>query len=146
MAVARKVKVWTEPTEFARFIKFVTFGTLGEQDSDAVAITGGTMSGLTGSVAAAIAAAGSVQGDATALAKVDITEVATVGADEGVILPAGVVGDSMFVYNGGANALDVYPQVASFIDAAAEDAPLVLGTDEGITFYAVTTTLWVTNK
>ena len=146
--VARKVKAWEEPTAFSRFIKFITFGTLGEQDSDAIAITGGAMTGVKrlGSVEAGVSAAGSAQGDATLLNGSDITEVSTTAASTGVRLPPVTVGDTMFVYNGGASTLTVYPATGEFIDAASVNVGLAAATDVGVTFYGATTSLWVTTK
>lgn len=67
-----------------------------------------------GAANSAVAAAGSVQGDATA---VKSSIVIATGADgtKGVILPAGMVGDEMWVFNSSASTLKVYPPVGAAI-------------------------------
>jgi hypothetical protein len=76
---------------------------------------------IQGTVAPAVAAAGTTQATATALGA-DINFVTTVGAGSGVILPAMNGGDSMEVYNAGANALLLYPPVGGQIKALGTNA------------------------
>ena len=68
----------------------------------------GSARAVGGQVQTAISAAGTVITDATDLTR-SINVVSTVAASSGVQLPMMNVGESMIVYNGGANTLRVYP-------------------------------------
>lgn len=80
----------------------------------------------------AVTAAGSTQTDATALTG-EFVEVATAGASTGVKLPAS--GASFYiVYNGGANAVKVYPPVGSYMNGTQNAAFSVTNAKTGIFF------------
>ena len=68
----------------------------------------GSARAIGGQVETGISAAGTVITDATDLDK-SINVVGTAAASSGVQLPVMNVGESMIVYNGGANTLKVYP-------------------------------------
>lgn len=146
--VTGSVKVWEEPTVFARFVQFITHGTIAQYEPDAVTITGGTVTGTAAakSIEADVAAAGSVQGDATLLDGSDVTTVTTIAAGAGVILPVAVAGQIRFIYNNHASeALDIYPDTGGVIDAGSANDPLVIAANVGVTLHAVTSTLWLSD-
>lgn len=92
-------------------------------------------------VSAAVSAAGSTQGTATALTS-DYNAVTTVAAGAGVILPATVVGKVVIVANKGANALLVYPPASSAIDSGTTNSAYSLATNAVMVFDGATSTLW----
>lgn len=96
---------------------------------------------LDGALATTIAA-GSVQGDATALSQT-IEKVS--GADEtkGVVLPAAVLHTWMLVYNLGTAALKVYPASGDDINDGTADVAVVLGGHKAALFYAIDSSTWV---
>lgn len=78
-----------------------------------------------------IVAAGSTQTDATALT-VEFVEIATAGASTGVKLNDGA--SVYVVYNGGANAVKVYPPVGSFMNGTVNAAFSVTNAKTAIFF------------
>jgi hypothetical protein len=99
--------------------------------------------GLKLSVGAALTATGADQAGALQLASA-VNQVTTVAASTGVKLYASpVAGDVQVVYNGGANALTVYPQTSGTINALAANSGMQLGTNTVVMFFAVTTTAWI---
>jgi hypothetical protein len=103
-----------------------------------------TLEGQTGfSISAAVTAAGSTQGTATALTKT-INNVTTVAASTGVVLPTAVAGYIVIVRNGGANALNVYPATGAAINAGAANAAHSLPVGAMIQYVATSTTQWYT--
>jgi len=87
------------------------------------------------------AAAGTVQGDATALtAEMNIVT----GADgtAGVRLPAGTADHVVIVVNTGAQALKVYPATGAQINSAGANAPVNLGGERMAVFICRSTTQW----
>jgi hypothetical protein len=103
-----------------------------------------TVEGQTGfSISAAVTAAGSTQGTATALTKT-INNVTTVAASTGVVLPTAVAGYMVIVRNGGANALNVYPATGAAINAAAANSAHSLPVGAMIQYVATSTTQWYT--
>lgn len=70
---------------------------------------------ITGDTATALTATGSTQATALAIGASN-NFVGTTAASTGVILPLGNNGDSIFIYNGGANTLTVYPPVGGTIN------------------------------
>lgn len=75
-------------------------------------LSAGNARGINGSCVSGVSAAGTVITDATDL-KATTNYVSTVAASSGVQLPSMNVGDDCVVYNGGANALKVYPDLAT---------------------------------
>jgi hypothetical protein len=90
-----------------------------------------------------ITAAGSVQGNATVLTT-EINNVTTVTAGTGVILPLAIGGLRVVVRNGGANALNVYPNTSDSINAAAVNVAYALPVGGCIEFIAMNATNWYT--
>lgn len=82
----------------------------------AAGISAPAAAAIAGSVSAALTATGTTNADALALAAA-INNFGTVAAGSGAILNAGMqVGDAVEVYNGGANALLVYPMPAAAVN------------------------------
>lgn len=84
-------------------------------------IPGPAANAITGDVANSLTATGSTQATALQL-QADINRFTTVAASTGAILPSMNPGDSCVVFNGGANALLVYPPVGGTINALAANA------------------------
>lgn len=95
------------------------------------------------SVGTGISAAGSVQGDATALTK-DINVVSTVSAGQGVRLPTAVAGMVLIVNNTSATSLNVYPATGAAIGSLATNSAYAHVTGASLQYYAVSTTQWYT--
>lgn len=94
-------------------------------------------------VATAVVAAGSAITDATDLTSV-YTDVATVGASEGVQLFDPGIGSVLFVKNSGANALAVYPPSGSgTINGGSAGASVAIATGATGVFYKMTATAWL---
>ena len=89
-----------------------------------------------------ISAAGTTQGTATALTNA-VNFISTVTANTGVILPANsTAGDSVFIYNGGANSLKVYPTSGASINQLSANASVTLATNTGLILFCGSTTQW----
>lgn len=80
---------------------------------------------IVGDVATGIVAAGATQAAATQLPGVN-NFITTVAVGAGVILPAGNIGDEIAVYNGGANAVLVYPPVGATLNNLAVNVAVSL--------------------
>lgn len=80
-----------------------------------------------GTVANTLTATGTTQATALALAA-DINRFTTVGANSGAILPAMNGGDRITVFNGGANALSLYPPVGGQINAVGTNTAYSIAT------------------
>jgi len=106
--------------------------------STALVFNGDIMSYSTG---AALTAAGTVQGDATALTK-SINNVTTVAASTGVRLPTATAGMRVMIRNGGANDLKVYPATGAAVNSASANSAVTLGVGAFAEYVAMTTTQW----
>jgi hypothetical protein len=95
------------------------------------------------SVATAISAAGTVQGNSTLLAK-DINVVSTVSAGQGVRLPASVAGMVIIVNNTSATALNVYPSTGAAINSLAANSSYTHVAAASLQYYATSATQWYT--
>lgn len=92
--------------------------------------------------ATSISAAGSDQAGATALTAAD-NEVTTVAAGTGVVLPVlASAGDTVSVFNGGANPLKVYPTSGMKINSLPTNQAVTLGANTGCLFKMVSSTRW----
>lgn len=99
--------------------------------------------GIVGTVATGLTAAGSTQTGALGLSN-SVNVVSTVAASTGVRLPtvAGDVhvvqsGDVVTVFNRGANALSVYPPVGGTIDSLATNAAFSVAAGKAARFFCV---------
>jgi hypothetical protein len=94
-----------------------------------------------GSVGTGIAAAGTVQANATAITKDNnIVSTAVVGA--GVILPTAVPGMRIYIKNATANAVLVYPATSGIINLLAANAAYSQGANASAFYIAATATQW----
>jgi hypothetical protein len=94
------------------------------------------------SAATAVTAAGTTQGTATALT-VEINHVTTVTASTGVILPTPAsAGIRIFIRNGGANNLNVYPHSGGNIAGTGVNAAISIDVGTTLEFIAFDTTNW----
>lgn len=99
-----------------------------------------TAAAVTGSVATGITAgATQTQAGATPLTA-SSNVVGTVGTtNDGVILPAGAVGDDVFVRNSGANTVKVYPPVGGSINGGTANAAVTLAAGASTRFLYTST-------
>ena len=111
--------------------------------SDTQTLTSKTLGLPKFDISAAVSAAGSTQGTATALTTM-INNVTTVAASTGVVLPTAAAGYIVIVRNGGANALNVYPATGAAINAGAANASHSLPVGAMIQYVATSTTQWYT--
>jgi hypothetical protein len=95
------------------------------------------------SVATGVSAAGTVQGNATAILK-DFNVVSTVATGAGVVLPTAVAGMNIGVFNTSANAVLVYPAVNGIINSQSANASYSLAAGGRLQFVATSTTQWYT--
>lgn len=93
-------------------------------------------------VASALTATGTNQATAYSMTAAD-NEFTTVASGTGAILYAGTPGDTQFVYNGGANALLVYPPSGSKLNGLATNAGALVPTATGCIFKCMSTTRWI---
>jgi len=94
------------------------------------------------SINSAVAAAGTTQGTATALTA-DLSIVTSGGADAGVQLYSGVIGDSMEVFNNQLVNTKVYPPTSGTINQIAANGAHTLGAQTSAIYKKVTSTAWV---
>jgi len=95
------------------------------------------------SVGTGISAAGTVQGNATAITK-EMNVVSTVASGAGVVLPTAVAGMVLTITNTSANALLVYPAVNGIINTQSANAAYSQPAGGTLQFIAPTTTQWYT--
>ena len=106
-------------------------------------IPGLAVQALCQDVTIGISAAGTVQGDATALTS-SVNVVSTVAAGSGVVLySASVPVDSQKIYNAGANQLNVYPPTGFNINSLAANTAISLATNSAIELTCVSTTRFI---
>lgn len=128
---------------------------LAGQLKNAVSITGGAISGVTlsgssvtstgyflRSVGNALTATGTNRSTALQLAK-EINNVTTAAASTGVLLPVGVVGMRITVFNGGANAMQVYATASETIDGVAGATGVPLTNAKRADFFFTAANTWI---
>jgi hypothetical protein len=91
-----------------------------------------------------LSAAGTTQATATAITK-QTNQFTTVAAGTGAVLPSPEQGEVIFVANGGASALNIYPAVGHSINALAANVALSLAVGKNAIIWAATTTKWYVN-
>lgn len=94
---------------------------------------------ICGDVATGLTATGTTAANALPLSAV-VNVVATTAASTGVILPPAEAGAQVVVFNNGANALTVYPQTGSTIDAGAS---VSIATGKERIFFGASPTVWL---
>lgn len=107
-------------------------------------MSAGTAQALGGTVSAAMTGAGTVITDATAL-NASLNVFTTVASGTGAIAYNGSIGDSQVVYNGGANALKVYPPNSGSqkFNQITAGAAFTLPINTGAVIVKVSSTLWL---
>lgn len=122
---------------------FTTLAASGASALAAVTATSVTASGyFDRSVGNALTAVGTNRATALQLAK-EVNNVTTAGAGTGVILPVGVVGMRISVFNGGANAAQVYASGSETIDTVAGSTGVPLTNTKRADFFFVATNTWI---
>jgi len=104
------------------------------------AVTAGTY--VVRSVGNALTAAGTTRADALQLAK-EINNVTTAAAGTGVILPVGVVGMRISLFNAGANAIKVYASASETVDTVAGATGVPLSAAARADFFFTAADTWV---
>lgn len=93
-------------------------------------------------VASGLTATGTTQADAYSLTAAT-NAFTTVASGTGAVLSSDATGgDSQLVYNGGANALKVYPPSGQKMNALATDAAMTLAVNTACDFRKLTSTVW----
>lgn len=96
---------------------------------------------IVGDAFAGQTATGTVQADAFALT--DVNEFTTVASGTGARLPSNAqLADNITVYNGGANALLVYPPTGESINALSANASFSVAANKAVIFVKVGATRW----
>lgn len=104
-------------------------------------VSAGMAKALNGDVSATVSAAGTTQATATELTA-SINVVTTAGASSGVRLLSCEIGDSQEVLNLGANAVTVYPDTGSRINAIATNGGFTLATNTAVWVRRFSSTRW----
>jgi hypothetical protein len=105
------------------------------------AVTATTTTGAIRLPVAAVAAAGSTQGNAAALAE-GINVVSAADGTKGVILPTAVAGMVIIVKNTAAGALKIYPATGGAINAVAANSAYSITNLTSSLLVASSTTQW----
>lgn len=118
--------------------------TLGAVTVTSVTTSGNATVGGYGlrSVGNALTAAGTTRADALQLAK-EINNITTAAASTGVILPVGVVGMRITVFNAGANAIKVYASASETIDGTAGATGVALTNAKRCDYFFVAANTWI---
>jgi hypothetical protein len=110
--------------------------------ADATTLTGSltklVQSGITAFAGGGIGSAVAITGD------VALVSVCATNADS-VKLPVAAVGKMVYVYNGGAASLAVFPVASSAIDGGSASASVTIPALQGRYFKAISSTAWVSN-
>lgn len=114
---------------------------LGEATGTGVTYTGY----LKESVGNSLTAAGTTRADALQLSKA-INHMGTVASGTGVILPTGVVGMTIIVFNAGANVLKVYANGSETIDGTAGSTGVSLTNANRCAYFFMATNTWISAK
>ena len=96
------------------------------------------------SVLSGLTALGSSQTTAFMLLNAADHQFTTVGSSTGAVLPTARLPSSVTVFNGGSNALSVYPPVGGSINGGTVNTATSVGTGTGIEFFAADTLTWYT--
>ena len=105
----------------------------------------GNAKAVNGAVATGLTATGTVRTDALAL-QADTAVLGTVASGTGVSVPSAEIGDSIEIYNGGANSLKVWPDASTVqFNSLGNGNAFVLGTNTMCYCRRVSTTRWVVN-
>ena len=123
-----------------------TFRALATADLPTTLQTNTYGPGLTGSVSATVAAAGTTQGTATALTSdINIVTSSTAGTAIGVVVPGAVAGKYAIIVNRTANAINVYPASGHAFDGLSANTPISLVSLGFLEMFGSGTTQWHTS-
>lgn len=114
------------------------------KDLIGIGVPPGMAQGIGGQGATGLTATGSSQGTALALVASN-NQVTTTAASTGVILPAVQGGEEVWVYNGGASSLSVYPPTGAAINSGAANAAFAVATTKSAVFKFVSSTVILAN-
>ena len=95
------------------------------------------------SVSASVSAAGTVQGNATALTT-EFNRVSTVTSGSGVLLPSATAGMAIAIVNSSANSLLVYPATGAAINSLSTNVGYSHETLATLQYIAISSTQWYT--
>lgn len=108
-------------------------------------MSAGGAKAINGALATGLTAAGTVIGDALDL-NADTNVIGTCASGAGVQLPSAEIGDSVEVYNGGANACKVYPDAsANQVNGLTAGSAFLLAPNTMCYCRKITSTRWVAN-
>ena len=107
-------------------------------------LSGGQCTAINGRVATGLTAAGTTQATALAITA-DHNIFGTVASSSGARLVAANIADSQSVYNGGANALTVYPPTGAQINGVAVNGGVLISPNTYCNFTCITATRWIAN-
>jgi|TARA_R110000744_G_scaffold99133_2_gene191538 hypothetical protein len=96
---------------------------------------------VTFGIAATVSAAGSTQGNATALTKT-YNIVSTASLNQGILLPSAAAGLVINIYNVSGATIKVYPASTETIDGGSANAPVSVVTANGAELIGVSTGGW----
>ncbi len=94
------------------------------------------------SVGNALTAAGTDRATGLQLAK-EVNNITTAAASTGVVLPVGVVGMRITIFNGGANAIQVYASASETIDGVAGATGVPLANTKRADFFFTAANTWI---
>ena len=94
-------------------------------------------------ISGTVAAAGSTQGDATALA-VGFNLVSAADGTKGVVLPTGERGKSIRVKNNASSTLKVYPPTSGTVNALAANTAMTMAANTSCEYVCYDGTAWYT--
>ena len=97
---------------------------------------------IVGDFASGLTATGNSQATALALGAA-VNAFSTVASSTGAILPGASPGDSVKVWNAGAQTLSVYGQGTEAIGSGGASAAFSVATTKGALFTKVSNTLWI---
>lgn len=107
-------------------------------------LSAGQARALGGHSNSTVSAAGTTQATATAL-KTSNAIITTCANNAGVIVPLTQNGDSMWIYNGTANTLIVYPPTSGQFNDVAVNTGISVGTHTTLVVKKITSTRWLAN-
>ena len=114
------------------------------ESGDSISVADVTSSGdHTASVGASISAAGTTQGDATALAKTQ-NIVTTATANQGVKLPTAAAGLLYTVINGTSVSIKLYPNTSETINSGTSNASINVAAGTTVKLVGSSSTNWNT--
>lgn len=102
----------------------------------------GAADAIQGGVNLTLSAAGTTQATATAINTSQVY-ISTAAASSGVILPAVQQGDWIVIYNGGANAVMIYPPLGAKINQLATNTGVTLATNTACIYFCFSATQWI---